>query len=137
MPGLVISDVGDMVRSFVCSVTEHEPNLEKVRAGMHSADKIFRAIIKGFLSGAKSVMSQAELEALTYSGPFMIYMQALRFATDWLDGDVYYPTAYSNQNLDRALNQLCLLKCVLEPSRRALWRVIVKEEVSPLSVDPW
>jgi hypothetical protein len=40
----------------------------------------------------------------------MIYMQALRFITDFLDGDKYYKTVYPEQNLNRALNQLILLE---------------------------
>ena len=137
MPGQVISDVGDMVRTLICNTTEHESNTAKVRAGMDCADKYFDAIIRGFLSSAGSVLSQPEIEGLTYAGCFMIYMQALRFAIDWLQGDSYYPINYPNQNLDRALNQLCLLKCVLEPDRRERWRSTVKEAVSPRIVDPW
>ena len=37
-------------------------------------------------------------------------MQALRFMTDYLNGDIYYKTNYSEQNFDRAKNQLTLLK---------------------------
>jgi hypothetical protein len=40
----------------------------------------------------------------------MIYMQALRFITDFLEGDRYYRTIYPEQNLNRALNQLILLE---------------------------
>ena len=35
---------------------------------------------------------------------------ALRFLTDFLNGDIYYMTSYSGQNLNRSLNQLQLLE---------------------------
>ena len=40
--------------------------------------------------------------------------QAIRFLTDYLDGDVYYKTSYSNQNLDRTRTQLKLVKDIEE-----------------------
>lgn len=40
----------------------------------------------------------------------MICMQALRFLTDYLDGDIYYRIEYPEQNYDRAKNQLALLQ---------------------------
>ena len=40
----------------------------------------------------------------------MIFMQALRFLTDFLSEAGYYKTSYPEQNLNRALNQLILLE---------------------------
>ena len=40
----------------------------------------------------------------------MIYMQALRFLTDFLSGDVYYGSRYEGHNYIRALNQTTLLQ---------------------------
>ena len=40
--------------------------------------------------------------------------QAIRFLTDYLDGDVYYKTSYSDQNLDRTRTQLKLVKDIEE-----------------------
>ena len=137
MPGLVISDVGDMVRTYVCGVTEDEPDVEKIRAAMNSSsnsdgdgeassDAYFRAIIEGYLSAAGSVLTEVELDedTLLFAGPFMIMMQALRFATDWLKGNVYYQVSYQEQNLDRARNQITLLTLVLE--RKEQWRQIIR-----------
>mgnify|MGYP006183781641 FL=1 len=45
-----------------------------------------------------------------FSGKYMIYMQALRFLTDFLNGNTYYATTYAEQNLDRAKNQFKLLE---------------------------
>jgi hypothetical protein len=40
----------------------------------------------------------------------MLYMQALRFLTDFLKGNVYYPVKYPEHNLVRARNQFLLLE---------------------------
>jgi len=44
----------------------------------------------------------------------MIFMQALRFLTDHLNGDKYYLTRYEGHNYVRALNQATLLQRFME-----------------------
>lgn len=44
----------------------------------------------------------------------MIYMQALRFLTDHLNGDKYYMVKYEGQNFVRAQNQMVLLQRLIE-----------------------
>jgi hypothetical protein len=66
-------------------------------------------MIKGYLSEMKSILTQTEKELILFSGRYIIYMQALRFLTDFLSGNKYYPTSYPTQNLDRAKNQFKLL----------------------------
>jgi len=41
-------------------------------------------------------------------------MQALRFLTDYLSGDVYYKTKYPAHNLMRAINQKVVLQKLLK-----------------------
>ena len=47
---------------------------------------------------------------LHHSGLIMIYMQGIRFLTDYLANDVYYKTEYPEQNFDRASNQFSLFE---------------------------
>src|SRR5690606_6834314 len=105
MPGYFISDLGDMMRTYLSPVSEEEKDIEKinVRAGF------YKAIMEGYLSAMKPVLSQAELDHAFYSGQFMIFMQAIRFLTDHLQNDVYYGAAYPGHNFHRARNQLTLL----------------------------
>ena len=42
----------------------------------------------------------------------MIYMQAIRFLTDYFNYDKYYKINYTEQNLVRAKNQMYLLKAL-------------------------
>ena len=44
----------------------------------------------------------------------MIYMQALRFLSDYLNNDVYYGRAYEDHNFYRASNQAHLLKLLIQ-----------------------
>jgi esterase/lipase superfamily enzyme len=55
-------------------------------------------------------LTEAERELFVYSGKLMIYMQAIRFLTDYLNNDVYYGTNYPGHNLVRAQNQFTLLE---------------------------
>lgn len=105
MPGYFISDVGDMMRTYLSEANEEETNLDRVQVRV----EIFSAIYKGYMEEMHRILSVAEDKLFVYSGKFMIYMQALRFLTDFLNGDVYYKTTYPEQNLKRALNQIDLL----------------------------
>ncbi|MFC3562124.1 phosphotransferase enzyme family protein [Pedobacter jamesrossensis] len=106
MPGKFISDLGDMMRTYICAFSENETDLSKVKIRL----SYFEATIKGYLSEMKGILTDTEKELLLFSGKYMIYMQALRFLIDFLNGNKYYPTIYSTQNLDRAKNQFKLLQ---------------------------
>jgi len=110
MPGYFISDVGDMLRTYLPPVSEEETNFDLVEV----RDEYFKAIAKGFLNEMKDELSPAELNAFVYAGKFMIYMQALRFITDYLNNDIYYGAKYALQNFNRTQNQLKLLECLIE-----------------------
>ena len=53
----------------------------------------------------------------------MIYMQAIRFLTDYLNDDVYYGAKYPKHNLMRAKNQLILLERLLNKQEQ-LQRIV-------------
>lgn len=110
MPGYFISDLGDMMRTYLCPVSEEEKDVEKIVV----RKDFYRAIMEGYLGEMKSVLSKSELHHLFYSGQFMIYMQAIRFLTDHLLGDTYYGAAYSGHNFQRARNQFTLLERLSE-----------------------
>jgi len=105
MPGKFISDLGDMMRTYLCAFSENETDLDKIKIRL----PYFEAMIKGYLSEMKGILTETEKELILFSGKYIIYMQALRFLTDFLSGNNYYPTSYAEQNLDRAKNQFKLL----------------------------
>ncbi|MEO7209737.1 MAG: aminoglycoside phosphotransferase family protein [Chitinophagaceae bacterium] len=110
MPGYFFSDVGDMMRTYLSPAGEEERNLDKIEV----RDDYFNAIADGYLSEMQEEMNDAEIHAFYFSGQVMIYMQALRFLTDYLNGDIYYTAKDALHNFYRAGNQLQLLKIYSE-----------------------
>jgi Ser/Thr protein kinase RdoA (MazF antagonist) len=110
MPGYFISDVGDMMRTYVCPVSEEEKDFEKIEV----REEFYKAIVSGYLNEMKDELTGIEHNYFFYAAKFMIYMQALRFLTDHLNDDMYYGAKYEGHNFVRAGNQLELLKRLLE-----------------------
>jgi Ser/Thr protein kinase RdoA (MazF antagonist) len=105
MSGLLISDLGDMFRTYLSPGNEEETDLSKVFV----RPDFYKAIIAGYLENMKDLLNKEELDAINYAGQFMIYMQALRFLTDFLNNDTYYGIKYPLNNYNRTINQLALL----------------------------
>jgi Ser/Thr protein kinase RdoA (MazF antagonist) len=105
MPGYFISDVGDMIRTYVCPVSEDEGDLSKIIV----RKEYLQAIQDGYYSHMQQHLTAFEQAHFFFAGEVLIYMQALRFCTDYLQNDVYYPIKYPHHNLVRANNQMRLL----------------------------
>ncbi len=110
MPGYFISDVGDMLRTYLSPVSEEEKDFAKIEV----RDDYFVNIAKGYLEEMHDELTPMEKNHFVYSGKFMIYMQALRFLTDYLNDDIYYGAKYQDQNFVRTGNQLTLLQRLTE-----------------------
>jgi len=110
MPGYFISDVGDMMRTYLSAAGEEETDLSKIDV----REDYFDAIVSGYLSEMHDELSNEEKKYFVYAGKFMIYMQALRFLADYLNNDIYYGAKYELHNFNRAANQLKLLNILLE-----------------------
>ncbi|SEW54748.1 Phosphotransferase enzyme family protein [Chitinophaga arvensicola] len=110
MPGKIISDLGDMVRTYVCPVSEEEKDFSQIVI----REEYYEALMQGYLAEIGGTLTKVEKEQLFFAGKFMIYMQGIRFLTDYLNGDVYYPIKYPTHNYDRAKNQLVLLQRLME-----------------------
>jgi Ser/Thr protein kinase RdoA (MazF antagonist) len=106
MPGKFVSDLGDMIRTMACSENEESTNWEAISIRA----PFYHAILKGYLEGIGPILTEDEKKNIHYSGLLLVYMQALRFLSDFLQGDKYYKTTYPDQNLNRALNQITLLE---------------------------
>jgi Ser/Thr protein kinase RdoA (MazF antagonist) len=114
MPGYYISDVGDMMRTYLSPVSEEESDLRRIEI----REDCFLAIVKGYLEEMMYSLDESEIAYFVYAGRFAIYMQALRFLTDHLLGDPYYLVNYKDQNLVRSENQIQLLKKYTEKEDR-------------------
>jgi len=107
--GLAHFDVGDCLRSAANPAGEETLDI----AAVHFDLAIFEGITTGYLHIMRDVLTAAEIQLLPQAIPVIIFEQAVRFLTDYLRGDVYYPhMTYPTQNLQRAAVQMALLNDV-------------------------
>ncbi|HRI22271.1 MAG TPA: aminoglycoside phosphotransferase family protein [Panacibacter sp.] len=128
MPGYFISDVGDMMRTYLSPAGEEEKDYTK----LDIREDYFDAIVKGYLGEMQYELSNEEKQYFVYAGKFMIYMQALRFITDYLNNDIYYGAKYELHNLHRATNQLTLLNIITSKETELTKRVeaFIKQDIT-------
>ncbi len=105
MPGTLLSDFGDMVRTFVPDQYEDDPQYEQLTL----QQDVLEALLDGFMGATSNFLNSIEKEHLMMGAKWICGEQALRFLTDFLAGDVYYKVAYEEHNWIRAKNQLQLV----------------------------
>ena len=120
MPSFVFSDFGDFLRTAANTVAEDDPAIEKVDFRMD----IFESFAKGYLEGA-TFLTPVEKENLPYATCLFPYMQAVRFFTDYINGDTYYKIKYPEHNLVRTRNQVALFHAAM--SKVPLMKVIINQ----------
>lgn len=106
MPGLVLYDFGDLIRTATSPAAEDEVDLSKVGMQM----EMFEALVEGYLDAAGSFLNETEARHLAFSGRLITLEVAIRFLTDYLEGDIYFKTHRPGQNLDRCRNQIQLVR---------------------------
>jgi hypothetical protein len=119
MPGTVIYDFGDLVRTSASSLVEDDPDIKNVRI----KKEYFDAVVKGYLEELNGYLVPVEITNLLYGAKLIIYEQAIRFLTDYIMGDLYYRTNYTDHNLIRTRNQLALLMNLQDP--QSVWKDII------------
>jgi Ser/Thr protein kinase RdoA (MazF antagonist) len=124
MPGVVLNDFGDMVRSATNSGAEDERDLARVHARL----PIFEAIVEGYLAEARPFLNDAEIAHLAISGQVITFEIGLRFLTDYLAGDVYFKIKRPAHNLERAANQFAMVRSL--ESQRAAMEAIVNRQAA-------
>lgn len=108
MPGYVLSDFGDFIRTAANTGAEDDEDLSRVGVNMD----IFREFAAGYLQSARAFLTPLEIELLPYGAQLLTYMQTVRFLTDYINGDVYYKTKHAEHNYQRTLAQLTLLHSI-------------------------
>jgi len=121
MPGAVLDDFGELVRTACCQAAEDEVRLERIRVDRD----LFRSLAAGFLAGSGGLLQGPERDALPLAGPRMALENAVRFLTDHLQGDRYFRVQRPGHNLDRARAQLQLADRLLA-ERDALARIVAE-----------
>ncbi|MEI8005530.1 MAG: aminoglycoside phosphotransferase family protein [Bacteroidota bacterium] len=110
MPGYVLYDFGDAIRTGANSGAEDEPDLSKVNIDL----ELFKAYSSGFIETAGDSLTTNEIKHLAFSARFMTFIIGLRFLTDHLAGDTYYKIHFPCHNLQRARAQLKLVRSMEE-----------------------
>ncbi len=105
MPGYVAYDFGDAIRTIINSAAEDEADVSKIVLNI----PLFQSFTAGYLSEAKEFLTDAEVDSLIPAVHLLPYMQAVRFLTDYINGDTYYKIAYPEHNLVRTKAQLKLV----------------------------
>ncbi len=105
MPGYVLSDFGDFMRTAANTGAEDDENLENVGINL----EIFEAYTKGYLKSA-TFLTPVEVDNLAFGALLLSYMQTVRFFTDYLNGDTYYKIQHKEHNMQRTKAQFKLLQ---------------------------
>jgi hypothetical protein len=112
MPGSLLHDFGDMVRSMTTPTDEDEADLARVGVRLD----LFEAVAQGFLETAGPILTPRERSLLVFAGRLITLEQAVRFLTDYLEGDRYY-RAPGDQSLRRVRAQLRLFETLTTRER--------------------
>ncbi|WP_186757104.1 phosphotransferase enzyme family protein [Echinicola salinicaeni] len=108
MPGYIFYDFGDLVRTVSCTEEEASLDWDKIDVDL---DK-YASLLKGFVAALGNDLSEEEKNSLPFGGEMMACIMGLRFLTDYLNGNIYYPIEYPEHNFHRAKNQALLLKAL-------------------------
>ncbi len=104
MPGSPLFDFGDLVRTLVSPVAEDSADIERISV----REDVFAAVAQGYIEGCGEMLTPVERANLVFGARVVTGMLALRFLTDYLDGDRYFRVEHPLHNLERARNQLAL-----------------------------
>lgn len=122
MPGSILFDVGDLVRTACNTAAEDEQDLSLV-----SFDTTrFRMIVRGFAETVGQTLTNQEWDAMPYCGATITYECGMRFLTDHLEGDRYFAVHREGHNLDRCRTQFELVRQMRD--KLGDLRQIVQEE---------
>lgn len=118
MPGSILFDTGDMIRTATITSEEDETDLTKVTCDV----KLHRALLDGYFSKA-TFLTSAERSLVVESGRTITQIMAVRFLTDFLNGDRYYHIDRELQSLDRTRTQVALMR-----DMDAKWEILTQGE---------
>lgn len=106
MPGSILYDYGDAIRYGACTAAEDEPDLSKIGVDMN----LFRLFTDGFVSEIANTITDDEIKNLPLGVLVITCELAMRFLTDYINGDEYFKVKYPEHNLVRAHAQMKLLE---------------------------
>jgi hypothetical protein len=121
MPGYIHYDFGDAIRTAANTASEDENDLSRVKLDLN----LFKAYSEGYLSETVETLNVVEKEFLAFAPRLITYTIAVRFLTDFIDGDNYFKIHHELHNLQRARAQLKLVMS-MEEQYETMKRIISK-----------
>lgn len=119
MPGSLLYDFGDLVRTSASPASEDERDLSKITLRM----PVLEELAAGYLSATSGFLLPSERSLLGFSAWLITLELAVRFLTDHLEGDVYFRSKRAGHNLDRCRVHLKLAEAI-EAKMDAIERVL-------------
>ncbi len=106
MPGSSLYDYGDAIRYGASTAPEDEEDLDKIHLDMN----LFRVFTDGFVSQVAGALTSQEIHYLPLGVKVITCELAMRFLTDYINGDEYFKVKYPSHNLVRSRAQMRLLE---------------------------
>ena len=106
MPGSLLYDFGDGLRSLFTGENECSKDLSKLKVNY----EIYELYLNGYARKMKKTLTKKEIELLPFSIFLMAIELGIRFLDDFLRGDVYFRVHNEDDNLTRARTQITLAK---------------------------
>ena len=123
MPGLLLHDLGDCLRSCCNPAGEEVDSPERI-----VFDKsLFAAVMAGYCEKALDLLGKTDRDLLIDAVFVISFELGLRFFTDYLAGNPYFKVERPEQNLQRALVQFYLAASI-DNQRRVLdllWQQVI------------
>lgn len=119
MPGLILYDLGDCVRSC-CNVAAEDD--QDGRSAHFDPGRLIE-VLAGYLDEARTVVTQHDWTYLCAAIRLIPFELGLRFLTDHLAGDVYFRVESPGRNLIRAVAQFQLVESI-EFQAAAIRRIV-------------
>lgn len=110
MPGTILFDFGDALRSLFTGDNECSKELDKLKVDF----RMYEKYLVGYAKKMKHTLTKKEKELLPFSIFLMAIELAIRFLDDFLRGDVYFRVYNEDDNLTRARTQLHLAKDIFQ-----------------------
>ena len=110
MPGYLLFDFADAIRTGISTELEDSKKIENIDINV----EYYKEFVNGFLENILPMISYDEISMLVDAVKVITYECALRFMTDYLNGDQYFKIDYDEHNLIRSKNQIMLLKKIIQ-----------------------
>lgn len=120
MPGSVLYDFGDSIRSG-CSSAPEDAHSSEIRFNI----EYFEHYAKGFLQEVKDTLTKDEIDNLAFSGLLITLECGMRFLADYLNGDEYFKVKDEEHNLRRARTHIKLVQD-MEKNLPRMQEIIIK-----------